>query len=599
MPSRRAALVIALGLALAAAGTASVGPARAAAQTPLPRITFAAGIGGSFLVHGTYPRAPSSCVRPVAPVLHARYGGTIEVGMDRDGRLFVIGELPVEDYVEGIAEVPRSWPMATLKAQAVAARSYGLAHLGFPDPTGEELGYDLCSTTACQVYRGLGVALGPYGDRWRKAVRQTRGEVLLYQGRPAETLYFSTSNGRTYGNDDVFGTTPLPYLRPVDEGDDTASPVSHWGAAIGLGDVGRFLEADDEWPGGRVTEVRRSGSDITVSGSGSSRTMDVTDFRLALNTWGPCLQPDRYPGIDSDGTRLPQTVPSKWFTVSTPGDQVVLEGRGWGHGVGMVQWGAYGKARRGLGYGDILAAYYGGFRPRSYQGPRTIRIGLATGLASVGIVPSGPHTVEGRHVPPAPWRITGGGRLRVGHGSPGSPSIRPISLQAPETGRSGKTREAVVNVPETSVVSLVLRVSGEDFPLTAPRTVPPGSTTLRWKVPPLPTGGYQIQSVVTDGTDIARTRPQPIRITGRAAQGQTPTTPGPTLSPTTSATASPASPSPAGDEGTTDWRLLALMGLGAIVVATLSILYIGRRFRREMWRDRGPPDPSEPKGPGR
>jgi SpoIID/LytB domain protein len=592
MPSRRAALAVAAGLTFAPLATSSSGPAGAAAA-PLERITFTAGPGGSFLVHGTYPKAPSPCVHPVAPVLYARYGGTIEVGRDRDGELFIIGELPVEDYVEGIAEVPRSWPMAALKAQAVAARSYGLAHLGYPDPTGQELGYDLCSTTACQVYRGLGVALGPYGDRWQRAVRQTRGEVILYRGRPAETLYSSTSNGRTYGNEDVYGTDPLPYLRPVEERDDTASPLSLWRAEIALDDLARFLEADDLWPGGPISEVRRNGPELTVSGGGTSRTMAVTDFRLALNTWGSCLEPDRYPGVDADG-RLPQTVPSKWFSASTSSGRVVLEGRGWGHGVGMVQWGAYGKAIRGLSYSEILAAYYGGFRPRPYSAPRTIRIGVATGLASVKVVPSGPFTVEGRTLPPAPWRITGRGRLRVARASPARPSVDPGSLRAPARARSGQTKESVITVRETAVVPLVLRVAGQDTALTASRTVAPGATTERWKVPSVPTGSYEIQSVVTDGTDVARTRPQSIRIAGKTIAAQTPASPEPTPSPTGTPRPDAGSPTPADGAGTTGWPLLALMGLGALVLATVSFLYLSRRFRRELWGERRPEDPVEP-----
>ena len=71
--------------------------------------------------------------------------------------------------------MPRTWPMEALKAQAVAARSYALAHMRYPDPTGEELGYQLCATDACQVYPGMGVSAGPYGDRWRSAVELPAG----------------------------------------------------------------------------------------------------------------------------------------------------------------------------------------------------------------------------------------------------------------------------------------------------------------------------------------------------------------------------------------------------------------------------------------
>ena len=80
--------------------------------------------------------------------------------------------------------------------------------------------------------------------------------------------------------------------------------------------------------------------------------------------WGPCLKPGRYP----PGS-LPVTVPSRWMTMSSGPDAVVATGRGWGHGAGMVQWGAYGKARRGLSASDILAYYYGGLRPDRSPSP--------------------------------------------------------------------------------------------------------------------------------------------------------------------------------------------------------------------------------------
>src|SRR5439155_10329085 len=93
----------------------------------------------------------SSCVAPIQPILHARYPGTIEIGMDTDGKLFVIGVLTFEDYLKGIAEVPRTWPLAALEAQVVAARSYALANLAYPDPTGSRLAYPLSAHDACQV----------------------------------------------------------------------------------------------------------------------------------------------------------------------------------------------------------------------------------------------------------------------------------------------------------------------------------------------------------------------------------------------------------------------------------------------------------------
>jgi hypothetical protein len=101
-------------------------------------------------------------------------------------------------------------------------------------------------------------------------------------------------------------------------------------------------------------------------------------------------------------------------TVSTDGDALVFAGRGWGHGVGMVQWGAYGKARRGLSASDILAFYYGGLRPRPWPEPGTIRVEVATGLAGVRVRASGTGArLGGRPFPGRLLVISGGDRLHV------------------------------------------------------------------------------------------------------------------------------------------------------------------------------------------
>ena len=81
---------------------------------------------------------------------------------------------------------------------------------------------------------------------------------------------------------------------------------------------------------------------------------------------------------------MPLTVPSPWIAVTTR-HGAVLTGRGWGHGVGMVQWGAYGKARRGLSYRRILGFYYGGLRPVRIREPGSIRVIVASGLTSVEV----------------------------------------------------------------------------------------------------------------------------------------------------------------------------------------------------------------------
>ena len=193
--------------------------------------------------------------------------------------------------------MPRNWPMEALKAQVVAARSYALAQYGRPSEDGAALGYDLCATPACQVYAGMAVSHGPYGERWRTAVRATSRQVLVFQGKPAETVYSSTSNGRTYGNDEVFGSDPLPYLRPVRERDDGESPLSRWQVRVPLSDLRRFLRASDHWSGGPIKAVVRRGRTMVIKGRGTTERLNVDYFRSSVNHWAPFFNHDSYPSF--------------------------------------------------------------------------------------------------------------------------------------------------------------------------------------------------------------------------------------------------------------------------------------------------------------
>jgi stage II sporulation protein D len=366
------------------------------------------------LVHGSYPKVESRCVGYHRPRLAARYPGALSVRRSDDGTLSLTVTLRFEDYLKGIAEVPPSWPRAALEAQAIAARSYALASTGWEGAQGETLKTPICATTSCQVYRGIPVPFDPAVRRWFGAVRRTTAQVLLYEGRPADTVYFSTSNGHTYGNDEVFGSAPLPYLRPVVERDDGASPLSHWRVRLSFDDVATFLHVAGEWPAHRpITGVGLDGSTVTVEGGGRRRSMDLTTFRDSVNTWGPCLEPGRYPP-----SPLPVTLPSRWMTMTSGPDAALAVGRGWGHGVGMVQWGAYGKARRGLSASQILGYYYGGLRPAPYPEPGLIHVQVASGLTAIRVVPSeAGATVEGQPLDTRSVMIAGGEHLSVTPGT--------------------------------------------------------------------------------------------------------------------------------------------------------------------------------------
>jgi stage II sporulation protein D len=393
-------------------------PSQTASADPVPgtgpfeltstRVSIRPPRHGSFRVRGVYPWSASRCVDAERPTFGGRYPGTLAIRTTDDGTLTATVTISFQEYLEGIAEVPPTWPTAALEAQVIAARSYVLSRTGWTGEQGQDLDTPICGTSECQVYGGIPQPRPPGLRRWYEAVRSTRGQVLLYGGRPADTVYSSTSNGHTYGNDEVFGSAPLPYLRPVVERDDGASPLSRWRVEVPYRDLATVLRADGSWPPGTpIATARVEGSAVHLAGGGETRTIDASGVRDALNTWGPCLLPRRYP---TGG--LPTTVPSGWFTLTSSRGRLVIDGRGWGHGVGMVQWGAYGKARMGWSAPKILAYYYGGLTPRRYPEPGTMQVVVATDLRSMTVKPSAPGaTIGGQTLGARTLRISGGDQV--------------------------------------------------------------------------------------------------------------------------------------------------------------------------------------------
>lgn len=353
-----------------------------------------------------------------APVrVEAPEGAVIELGSGRrlvdtlelrpspvgDG-LVVVAEMGLEDYVAGIAEMPARWPMEALKAQAVAARTYAWFEMAQGSWRARGLPYDICATTSCQVFRGHEVVEGPFGDRWARAVAETAGQVLVHDGGPALARYFSTSGGATRDNEDVFPSSgSYPYLRGVEDPDDAISPFHEWQVVFDRDDFDALLARGDtlavatpvadvevvQVPDGRPDRVVVTGTDGTVA--------EVTAGQLQafLNSLAPELHPDRYPGPRRDGGRLPTTVPTTRYTVEVTDDRVVLDGSGWGHAVGLGQYGARGKAQRGMDHVEILATYYNGLRPvTTPDTPDRIRVGLADDVDELAIRAEGPVTVR-------------------------------------------------------------------------------------------------------------------------------------------------------------------------------------------------------------
>lgn len=367
---------------LALSMLAAIAPARAAV---VDRLRF--DNGGVASVEVIYPNNPNqTCQSKIKKPWRARYRGDLEIVQTDDNRLAIVDEITFPEYLYGLGEVPRSWPEETLRAQVIAARSYALYQINHPRPGAQSIGYDICSTDRCQVYRGVAVEQGAFGERWVKAVDDTQGMALVHGGEPIQAFYFSTSSGTTRNNNEVFGGPARPYFKPV-PGKDDISPMANWTVRVPLSELGPILRRDGLWGSETITSVRRDGARMVISGGGKTQRPTATSFRTALNTEASCEYPGKYPPRRADGSKLPQTVPSIRFDIAVQGSDAVITGRGWGHDVGMSQYGAKALADEGQTAADILAYYYGGLRPQKVTEPGAIRVMVSEGAIKVRITP--------------------------------------------------------------------------------------------------------------------------------------------------------------------------------------------------------------------
>src|SRR5215208_1862920 len=211
----------------------------------------------------------SWCLRGTADngVRDGAYRGSASVV--RDGRaLLVINRVGLESYLRGVvpSEMPAAWPPEALRAQAVIARSYALRGRRPSSP------YDVFADVRSQVYGGLARET----PSTSAAVSATRRKVVTYAGQVAQTFFFSTSGGRTAANEEIWGGTPIAYLRSVDDPHDDLSPYHTWSVTfteaqlrsklreLGSGSFQRMRIAS-RTASGRAATVEVTGEDAVVS----------------------------------------------------------------------------------------------------------------------------------------------------------------------------------------------------------------------------------------------------------------------------------------------------------------------------------------------
>jgi len=333
-----------------------------------------------------------------------RYRGPFRITAESDG-VAVVEVTGLDNYLEGIREVPFSWHTDALAAQVVAARTYlAWTLIGGRSSTGRRIGYDICATAACQVYAGVEAVLGEEGDRWREAVARTSGEILVYEGEPARAYYSSTTGGRTRNIEDIWpGSTPAPYLVGVPSPGEE-SPFVTWSWELPGPLMERLLREADV-AGGRVRSITTR---TTENGEGPWMIDIVSDTGMvSMDTWAlrgrinsaAAIMPERLPAANPEGRTYPTTILSPEYSIRREVRvreiglnphvdwHYVVEGAGWGHLIGMSQFGAQAMATNGAGYAEILAHYYGGLAPVPGGEflPDQVAVGLVIGSESVRV----------------------------------------------------------------------------------------------------------------------------------------------------------------------------------------------------------------------
>jgi stage II sporulation protein D len=266
------------------------------------------------------------------------YRGAVELRKKQNGRILVINDLDIEDYLKGViaSEVPQNWEFEALKAQAVAARTYAL----YQKRSAGNRFYHVLATVSSQVYNGSS------GERSNavRAVLETRGIVLVYQGKVIPAFFHANCGGHTEDAAELWGID-APYLKGVDCECQDIVVNGLWEKRVGLPRItgvmrqlGFRLNEISGMSIGAITPAGRV-KEVVVWSEGMTSTVPSETLRAALGN---------------------TEIPSVFFELELSDGEAVFSGRGSGHGVGLCQWGAKEMAQRGFDYRAILFHYYPG-----------------------------------------------------------------------------------------------------------------------------------------------------------------------------------------------------------------------------------------------
>lgn len=310
-------------------------------RIPLGRVAVVSVAGSILTVNGAILHHKEFTVCPerggFVVVNGMPYRGTMTIRRNEKG-VDVINELRLEEYLYGVIpkEMSPQWPREALKSQAVAARTFAL----YQKEKNRDKGYDVYASTKSQVYGGVAVE----HENATTAVNETQGKLLMWNGKLVLAYFHANSGGVTEDAENVW-TAQVPYLKSVRDKFSAQAAGTQWNHAVDFVEMRRILNKKgtnigtvyeitpvEVSPTGRTKKIR-------IVHSGGTTMLSGNDFRIKYD---------------------PQRIKSTLFHVRKEDGGIIMQGSGYGHGVGMSQWGAYEMAKAGYGYIDILRFYYSG-----------------------------------------------------------------------------------------------------------------------------------------------------------------------------------------------------------------------------------------------
>ena len=308
------------------------------------------------------------------------YRGTLEIAADGRGGLNVVNHIGMEPYLWGVvkAEISAQAPVAALRAQAVAARTFALKN----KDNYSAHGYGLKATEQSQVYGGVGME----DPRCTKAVNDTRGVVATFEGRLIEAQYHGSCGGYTENNEDVWASSePVPYERSTVCWGCQNAPVPPWSVSLDFATIRRKL-LEFQWDIGDISRIdftkTKTGrvKDVMVHSTTGVARVPGNNFRLIIDRRaikslmvdgvGTGMELANAGGDEEEAPagatddRAIRSIIAGYIMKDSSGHVLRLSGRGSGHGVGMCQWGARQLAMAGKAYQEILRTYYAGIELR-------------------------------------------------------------------------------------------------------------------------------------------------------------------------------------------------------------------------------------------